>query len=132
MICLETSFLVRYLRGDGWTQAYLESVGPDVPVVVSSVSLYELFAGAIRSSNESIEWPQENLPGVEVVSFDTAVAAEAAEIRATLDDRGEQIPGMDTLIAGTARRTRSKLIAIDDHFERVPDLAVYDPRRDFD
>jgi predicted nucleic acid-binding protein len=129
---LETSFLVRYLRGDGWTETYLESIGPEVPVVVSSVSLYELFAGAIRSRNESVERTRGRLPGVEVVEFDGPIAEESAEIRATLLDRGEPIPGIDTLIAGTARTAGAELIAIDEHFERVPDLDVYDPRADFD
>jgi tRNA(fMet)-specific endonuclease VapC len=128
VICLETSFLVRYLRGDAWTEAYLESVGPDVPVLVSSVSLYELFAGAIRSRNESIEWTRQRLPGVEIIGFDEAIAAETAEIRAALLDRGEPIPGIDTLIAGTARNADATLIAVDEHFDRVPDLDVYDPR----
>lgn len=128
VICLETSFLVRYLRGDTWTEEYLESVGPNVPVLVSSVSLYELFAGAIRSRNESIEWTRQKLPGVEIIDFDEPIAAETAEIRATLLDRGEPIPGIDTLIAGTARNAGATLIAVDDHFERVSGLAIHDPR----
>lgn len=39
---------------------------------------------------------------------------------------------MSTLIAGTARNPGAEPIAIDGHFERVPDLDVYDPRDDFD
>lgn len=132
MICLETSFLVRYLRGDEWTESYLESVGPEVPIVVSSVSLYELFAGAILSLNESVERTRQRLPGVEILDFDEAVAEEAAEIRASLLDHGEPIPAPDTLIAGTARSEGAQLVAVDEHFGRVPDLDVYDPRDDFD
>ncbi len=131
MICLETSFLVRYLRGNEWTETYLESIGPDVPILVSSVSLYELFAGAIRSRNESVELTRRALPGVEIVDFDEAVAEETAAIRAALLNDGQPIPGMDTLIAGTARSAGAELIAVDGHFECVPGLGVYDPRDDF-
>ena len=132
MICLETSFLVRYLRGERWSEAYLESVGPQVTVIVSPISLYELFAGAIRSRNESVEWTRRMLPGVEVMDFDETISADAAEIRATLLDQGEPIPDVDTLIAATARTAGAELIAIDDHFGRVPDLAFRDPRHEFE
>jgi tRNA(fMet)-specific endonuclease VapC len=41
---------------------------------------------------------------LEVLSFDDDAADHAADIRATLEQRGQAIGGYDTLIAGHARR----------------------------
>ncbi len=131
MICFETSFLVDHFRGEEYARRYLESQEPTVEAAVSTVTLYELFAGAIRSSNETVASTRRELADLDVLDFDEIAATEAAEIRATLLDRGEPIPAPDVLIAGTARAARGTLIASEDHFERVPDLDVYDPRPDF-
>lgn len=95
------------------------------------MTLYELFADAIRSPNETVVATREESLDVDVLDFDEAVATEAAEIRATLLGRGERIPASDVLIAGTARNARAMLITTEDHFERVPGLDMYDPRADF-
>lgn len=131
MICLETSVLVRYFRGQQWAEQYLDTISVDDRALVSSITLYELFTGALRSSNETIADTRRGVLGTEIAPLDEATATEAAAITAELKDRGEPIPVPDTLIAGTARSAGATLIAIDEHFERVPDLDVYDPRADF-
>lgn len=131
MICLETSFLVRYFRGEEWAESYLGTIDVDDRALVSTITLYELFAGAIRSPHENVADTREGLLGTEVASLSEAAATEAAEINAELLERGETIPAPDTLIAGTARNAGAELIAIDSHFERVPGLDVYDPREEF-
>ena len=131
VICLETSFLVDRFRGKEFTQQFLVSPAPDTAVAVSTVTLYELFAGAIRSSNETVAATRRELLDVDVLGFDERAATEAAEIRATLLDRGERIPAPDILIAGTARAAGVTLVATEDHFERVSGLDLYDPREEF-
>ena len=72
---------------------------------LSDVVLYELFFGAEKSAK-----PAENRTAVErfaarlnVLPFDSAAAAHAANIRAELERRGASIGPYDLLIAGHAR-----------------------------
>jgi tRNA(fMet)-specific endonuclease VapC len=72
---------------------------------ISAIVLTELLVGAEKSSK-----PTENRREIdrftarlEVLPFDDAAAAHAAEIRAHLERRGQAIGGYDTLIAGHAR-----------------------------
>jgi tRNA(fMet)-specific endonuclease VapC len=72
---------------------------------ISTIVLTELLHGAAKSAR-----PDENRREVErfamrleVLPFDAAAAAHAAEIRADLERRGQAIGGYDLLIAGHAR-----------------------------
>jgi tRNA(fMet)-specific endonuclease VapC len=72
---------------------------------ISTIVLNELLYGAAKSAR-----PDENRRAVEafaarldVLPFDAAAAAHAADIRATLESVGSTIGGYDTLIAGHAR-----------------------------
>jgi len=95
---------------------------------VSSIVVYELFVGAEKSAN-SVEIRQEVerfLSRVEVLQFEPA-AAQAAEIRATLERRGSPIGPHDTLIAGRARSRGLMVIAGDlGEFSRVNGLRSED------
>ena len=128
MICLDSSFLVDYLRGRDYTQTFLEGIGADVSVVVPTIVLHELYTGALRKTGRSIEDIDEALVGIDVVGFDAGAAAESADIRATLLDRGEPINRLDMLIAGVARQVGATVVAVDRDYDRVPDLDVTDPR----
>ena len=71
----------------------------------STVVLTELLHGAAKSAR-----PTDNRRAVEqfaarleVVPFDAQAASHAAEIRATLERRGQSIGAYDLLIAGQAR-----------------------------
>ena len=72
---------------------------------LSDVVFYELLCGAEKSAR-----PAENRDAVErfaarltVLPFDSAAAAHAANIRATLEQKGATIGAYDLLIAGHAR-----------------------------
>ena len=72
---------------------------------ISTVVLTELLYGAEKSA-KPVENRHEVLRFVarlEVLAFDDEAAAHAAEIRATLERRGQMIGGYDVLIAGHAR-----------------------------
>lgn len=133
MICLDSSFLIDRFRDREYAETFLASVGPDVPVVVPTVVLHELYTGALRSDHtESIGDIRRELAGTQIVGFGDAAAAEAAEIRATLADRGDRINSLDMLIAGVAREADATVVAIDRDYGRVPDLDVRNPKDEAD
>lgn len=101
---LDTNLCIRVLRdrpkaiGERFN---LEADG----LCISTIVLSELLHGAAKSDR-----PEHNRHEVErfaarldVLPFDEAAAAHAADIRATLERRGQPIGGYDLLIAGHAR-----------------------------
>jgi tRNA(fMet)-specific endonuclease VapC len=72
---------------------------------ISAIVLTELLVGAAKS-NRPVETRREIdrfTARLEVLAFDDAAAAHAAEIRGGLERRGQGIGSYDTLIAGHAR-----------------------------
>lgn len=132
-ICLDTSFLVDRFREEDYTETFLESVPGEVPVLVPTIVLHELYTGALRySGGESIADIRQELSWTRFVGFDDAAAKEAADIRATLADQGKTINALDMIIAGVAREGDAEMVAVDRDYDRVPDLAVRDPRGESD
>lgn len=129
MKVLETSFLVDYLDKEPYTLEFLEGHF-EADYVITTITLYELYAGAIRteSPDETITTVADALEWADPIVFDETAAREAADIRATLLDRGEPIPAPDTLNAGIARALGSELVATDAHFSAIPRLGFVNPR----
>jgi len=132
MLCLESSFLIDWFRGQDYAQAFLDDRPADERALVPTVVAHELFFGALKSGQypPSASAVYEALEYAEFSPLTTTAAEEAAEIRVTLRGRGESINSFDTLIAGTARAAGATLVAPDDHYTRVDDLEVLNPRHD--
>ena len=127
MHCLDTSALVDYLEGEESIGAFLTS--NQQPFFASTVSLHEVFVGAVRLRGEdSLTDVRDDLDWVQPLELTVAGAAEAAIIDAELRDAGTPIGAMDTLIAGVARETGADLVTADSHFERVDGLTVVNYR----
>lgn len=129
MKILETSFLVDYLNEQSYILKYLSDTF-EADYAVPTLALYELYAGVIRSDapDETITTVAEALEWADPVPFDDAAAREAADIRATLLDRGKPIPTPDILNAGIARVLGGELIATDGHFLDIPRLGFQNPK----
>ena len=101
---LDTNLCIRVLRDRPAAlrdRFNLEADG----LCISTIVLSELLHGAAKSAQ-----PARNRTEVErfaarlsILAFDEAAAAHAADIRATLERRGQPIGGYDLLIAGHAR-----------------------------
>jgi len=88
-----------------------------------------------KKHSEGEERRQEALDGLdrllarfEIVDADRAVATAAADIIATLQQRGEPLHDLhDVYVAATARTEQlSVLTANVDHFDRIDDVPVVD------
>lgn len=106
----------------------LQSLSPD-DVVVSSITLAELWFGAAKSSE-----PQRTRASVDaflrpfaVLPFEREAADAYAEIRFRLERAGRPIGERDLLIAAIARSRRLTVVTHNlDEFSRVPGLRVED------
>jgi tRNA(fMet)-specific endonuclease VapC len=100
-------------------------------VYLSSIVLGELFAGFSQGKRE-----KENrdallrfldLPAVEVVNIDAAIADRYGLLVKTLRKQGTPIPTNDIWIAATAFETGSRLLTYDSHFGCIPGLLLIAP-----
>ena len=64
------------------------------------------------------------LESLDVLEMDDESSIEAAEIYAELIKRGREVPPLDAMNAGIARRKGERLITRDEHFRWVEGLNV--------
>ena len=125
---LDTNFCIRVLRDRpaGLRARFNEEASG---LCISDVVLYELLFGAEKSIR-----PAENRSAVErfaarlsVLAFDSAAAAHAANIRATLEGLGLSIGAYDLMIAGHARSRGLIVVTFNlREFDRVEGLRSED------
>jgi tRNA(fMet)-specific endonuclease VapC len=100
-------------------------------VYLSSIVLGELFAGFSLGKRE-----KENretllrfldLPAVEVVNIDAAIADRYGILVKILRKQGTPIPTNDIWIAAATLETGSRLVTYDSHFGCIPGLLIIAP-----
>jgi tRNA(fMet)-specific endonuclease VapC len=101
---LDTNLCIRVLRDRPRTvrdRFNLEADG----LCISTIVLSELLHGAAKSdrADHNRHEVERFATRLDVLAFDEAAAAHAADIRATLERQGQPIGGYDLLIAGHAR-----------------------------
>jgi tRNA(fMet)-specific endonuclease VapC len=101
---LDTNLCIRVLRDRPLAARQRFNLNADA-LCISTIVLTELLHGAARSARpEHHRSEVERFAGrLDVLSFDSAAADHAADIRADLERRGIMIGGYDVLIAGHAR-----------------------------
>ena len=125
---LDTNVLVRVLRANPpHIERRLRTEANSF--CISSIILHELYVGAELSNRfeEQYMLADQWAARLTVLSFDTAAARHAANIRADLTRRGQMIGGNDILIAGHARSLGVTLITGNlGEFNRVDGLRCED------
>jgi len=131
MLCLDTNVVIGIMSGRSTSsiRRLREEVGGGTRVLIPTIVVHELRFGiansARRAANEQAL--ESFLAPYDTPSFDTADAAEAADIRVHLQRRGTPIGPYDLLIAAQARRRGAILVTGNfREFRRVPRLSVED------
>jgi tRNA(fMet)-specific endonuclease VapC len=96
-------------------------------IALSTITLFELQYGAEKSNQRqrALFALERFLSPLSFVELDTAAAAEAAIIRARLEEKGTPIGPYDTLIAGVAKSKALTLVTNNvREFSRVEGLVV--------
>ena len=128
MYVLDTNTLLDYFRGGGNVAKNLLAVPPS-EVALPAIVAYEVWVGVLGSQNAGRRQTQyeQFLATVVVLPFDTGVCRRAAEIRHALEQRGEGIGPLDTLIAATAVASKATLVTRNvREFGRVRGLKLVD------
>ena len=125
---LDTDICIFLLRGVPGVRNRLSREAPE-DCVISSVTVFELFAGAQKSSSPAREWARiERLLAVtKAPPFDGDAARQAGRIRVQLEKQGNSIGPYDLLIAGHALALDLTLATGNTReFSRVAGLRVED------
>lgn len=100
---LDTNVCIDVMRGREEVIARLRSMSPD-DCAVSTVSMFELEAGARKSRDPQVELQKVSLlcDTLNVLPWNESAAKAAARIRVDLEADGRKIGAYDTLLAGHA------------------------------
>ncbi len=126
-ICLDTDFLVDFLRGKDDSVAFVSEKEGTAVLSTTYVTLYELYVGAYKSGNPAGEIASlENLKKqLQLLNLSDSSVRLAGQVRADLMKKGELIDVRDLLIGtvalanGFSIKTKNKR-----HFSRIPGLAL--------
>lgn len=102
----------------------------DLPILVSSIVLFELWHGVFRSDRPTENAERLNLllgGAVQLLPFEPEDATVAAQLRTAFEGGGTPIGPYDLLIAASALRHAATLVTVNTReFSRVPNLALED------
>ena len=124
-ICLDSSALIDFAAPNEPVASLIEPllVTPDIPVVISTISLAELVTRPARLGDfarvQALHAALLRLPGLTLVPFDADHALEAAAVRAQTN-----LPLPDAAIIATARRANASALIGNDHKWRTRHLGV--------
>jgi tRNA(fMet)-specific endonuclease VapC len=124
MACLDTDFLVAYLRKDPRAKSKLEQLESlQEPLHTTTINAFELYKGAFKAKDT-----QRELARVDAlldVFFMLTLDRDSARTAGALYDKSNLIGESDMLIASIALAINQTVITRNKrHFERVPGLQV--------
>ncbi len=130
-ILLDTSAYSAMRRGDGRLRSHVQDASEVylTPVVIGEL-LFGFLGGRLAPQNRELLREFVESPRVGVVTLDGETAERYAVIRDYLRQQGKPIPVNDLWIAASAAQHGLRLLTLDDHFKKVPQvlLEYLDPR----
>ena len=128
MVCLETTFLVDFLRGKEEAESvFNDLVDKRSQITITSPSLMEIMSGAHNNQKkEELRKIEEViLSKVIILNLDKESAILAGEIDSELTLSGDSIGTTDIMIGAIAKHNNETLITRNKkHFERINGLKI--------
>jgi len=123
MMIADTDVLIDYLQGKGAMAARIALEIEHAQLYTTAVTRFELLAGTRSARQEKLV--VELLEALPCLSLDSTAADRAAEVRRSLERRGQSIGMGDSLIAGITLTNKGVLLTRNrQHFERVSGLSL--------
>ncbi len=124
-VLIDTSIVIEHLRKRNKQKSILFKIIENYEIVLSSISVFELYAGATdhrkRLDIENI------LSAVEVIPFTSAIALRAAQVYLFLRKTNNVLDIRDIFIGATALTFNLPLLTLNrSHFKRIPELELID------
>lgn len=128
MICLDSTFIIDYLRGERKTiEKALEFA--DQQKCTTAINVFEVLNGILlkkTGKHEELEALSGFLTTLEVLDFNADASFAASHIYAQLTKKGEKVNELDCQIAGAALANHCKRVITRNsrHFGRMPGIEV--------
>ncbi len=130
MACLDTTFLVDWLRGSERARAKYDSLlrvdGKEAEQPSASiVTAYELEKGAKLSKNatKDLKLVRDLLSELRILDFDQKCVNLSSDIYSDLSKKGKLVGEFDILIAAICIAAHQSLVTNDEDFEKITNLA---------
>jgi len=122
---IDTSILIDFYRkSDKTNSIWYKLVKQNYVFAVSTVTKYEIYAGATESQ---LEFWDSVFKNITILSFDEKTRNEAVNINAILKKKNKQIAIADLFIAATAVVWSLPFLTLNiKHFERIDGLEMID------
>jgi tRNA(fMet)-specific endonuclease VapC len=123
-ILVDSSIFIDFLRKKDKTKTELFKIPDETNITISTVTLFELFAGATDEQKwKDVRELTDDLP---IIPFSKEISEEAAKISHELRKKNKMIEFRDIFIAATARNNEIPVKTINKkHFERINNLKVF-------
>jgi predicted nucleic acid-binding protein len=125
LIMIDTSILIDFYRkSDKTNSVWYKLVKQNYVFAVSTVTKYEIYAGATESQ---LEFWDSVFKNITILSFDEKTTNEAVNINTILKKKNKQIAIADLFIAATAVVWSLPFVTLNKkHFERIDGLEMID------
>ena len=125
-ICLDTDFLVNFLRNKREEVEFIEENETQTIFSTTSINLFELYYGAYKSGVvENLLKLEELQQRLRILPTSTEAMRKAGEILAILEKQGQLLDFRDLLIGTIALTEKINLKTLNKkHFTRIPNLNV--------
>lgn len=129
MICLDSSFLIDFLKKDRAATQKIKEISDDNSFGVTAISVFEVALGFYLMKDghaQKYDKFRELISNLEVLELDLNSAILSSKISATLTREGNMVDQADCLIAGTmlSRGMNQILTKNERHFSRVKGIKV--------
>ncbi|MBI2630388.1 type II toxin-antitoxin system VapC family toxin [Candidatus Pacearchaeota archaeon] len=127
MACLDSDILIDFLRKDKIAIGKIKELNETgQKLTTTSINVFELFKGALRSKQDSaIESLNGLFSVLDILDFDFLASQKASEIFENLRIKGEPIDPLDLMIASIAVINNEKLVTRNKkHFNRISELEI--------
>jgi tRNA(fMet)-specific endonuclease VapC len=124
---LDSDWIINLLAGKADAEETIQRIDPD-DIGISLVTVAEIYESAYHFANPEahIETSRAFLNNFQLINLNLPISETFAEIRAHLRRRGEIISDMDIFLAATALHYDLVILTNNrKHFERIPDLKIY-------
>ncbi len=124
-VVVDTTIMIEFLRKKKKDKSYLWKLKEQqVICIVSTVTVFELYAGAINRKH--IEDLKRLFKWMEVVSLTSEIAQRAAVIYKNLKAKNQLIEFRDIFIGATALELEVPLVTLNEqHFKRIEGIKLF-------
>ena len=126
-ICLDTDFLVNFLRNSKSEVEFVKKNETDKELATTFINLFELYYGAYKSSNrdENISLVKKLLSRISLLNLSLESSEKAGEVSSQLEKEGNLLEFRDILV-GTIALVNGYSIKTNNvkHFSKIDGLNV--------